>query len=392
MPETIKEYYLNGLLTSVSRCVTITEQEEKKEIGELVVSPKFEEMIYMPNVETYIKAILEKLKRGEKFNLLLTGTAGTGKTSTAKMLACETNKPFVYLTGSMGNRKIVEMLMNSKAGSIVLIDEIHNMPERIAEILYPSIQDGEIYVEGKMIKLDLMFIGTTTEPEELPRPLLERFKQIELEELEDEQLRKILEKKGCNEDIALKLLNYSSNFRIISNLLEMIKLYGEVNEENLRKVFKLKSIDIHTGLSKLQDTYLDYLKKQEKASLRSLSLILRKSENYIKLEIEPELIRKGLVNITSRGREINPELAYHLEKMEKVKNVRFTEEDRKYAIGWLKDRKGITEALGSRYLELVNNVAEMIHNGCLPDEIDWGSFSDDKPIKESVKDNYICEL
>jgi Holliday junction resolvasome RuvABC ATP-dependent DNA helicase subunit len=168
--------------------------------------------------------MLEKAKT-ERINLLFYGQQGTGKTTTAKMFAVELNKPFVYLNGTMSKEKIMEVLLNSKRNSLILIDEIHSWRESIAELIYPAIQDNELIINGKIKKIDYMFIGTTTEPEKLPKPLLDRFKQVELEELEGEQLRKLMLIKGCQEKAIDLILNYSNNFRIIQNIIDLIKLY-----------------------------------------------------------------------------------------------------------------------------------------------------------------------
>jgi Holliday junction resolvasome RuvABC ATP-dependent DNA helicase subunit len=199
-------------------------------------------------------------------------------------------------------------LLSAKKGSLVLIDEIHNIPEKVAEIIYPAIQDGEIYLEGKRKDVGhLMFVGTTTEPQDLPKPLRERFKQIELNEPDASMLKEILMKKGCTPQVAVNLLNFTHNLRILGSLLEMMGLFGEYDEKSLSQVFKLRKINISTGLSHLQENYMDILKKVGKMGLRTLALQLRKSEDYVKYEIEPDLIRKGLINITSRGRELIPD-------------------------------------------------------------------------------------
>lgn len=287
---------------------TIEIQEEEREtIGEFLIEPKLSDMVYENNIQTIMKLLINSLKN-TKQNILLFGSAGTGKTTTAKMLACESGRPFVYLTGSMGHKKITDLLLEATEKAIILIDEIHNLPEKVAEIIYPAVQDGEIYLHGKReILKDLVFIGTTTDPYQMPLPLRARFKQIELEELSKEKLKEVLLKKGCEEKSANVLLRFSTNMRIINNLLDMVRLYGEVNENNVLKVFKLKGINSDSGLSNIQEEYLKVLRKTLKMGVRNLSILLNRSEDYIKFEVEPDLIRKGFVIVTSRGREISPD-------------------------------------------------------------------------------------
>ncbi len=274
-----------------------------KKIGEIVNSPTFNDVVYSENQKEFIRLAINKMKT-DKINLLFSGFAGTGKTYSSKMIACETQKPFVYLTGSMGKSRILEMLQSLKPNALVLIDEIHNMSERIGEIIYPAIEYGELYVDGERIEVDCCFIGTTTEPEKLPKPLLDRFMRIEFEEPDYNLIKQILGKRGIPENVQRSLLNHTTNIRVLNKLIQYIQLYGQVNEVNCLKVFKMMKINLITGRSEEQEKYINYLKKVGKAGLRNISLVLRRSENYVKLDIEPELIKKEIISISSRGREL----------------------------------------------------------------------------------------
>lgn len=301
----IKEYYdTEGNL--LKRVTTIDIEPIREKVGEYLISPKKEDVVLNPLMKETIDLVLNRA-RLKPINLLLFGGAGTGKTTIGKMFAVELSRPFVYLNGEMNVEKVREIMLNLKDNSLVLLDEIHNLREKVAEILYPAVQDGEIGDNGKIIYLNnVMFVGTTTEPERLPKPLLDRFKQIELSELGKEELKKVLIKKGCEEKSADILLNYSTNMRILNNLLDMCNLYGSPIEPNIVKVFRLKNINIYSGLSKLQEDYLSILKKSDKPiGLRLLCLKLGKSEDYLKLEVEGELIKKGMILVTSRGRQLS---------------------------------------------------------------------------------------
>ena len=368
-------------------------EEQTEPIGEIIFKPKFDDVVYSEKQKVFMQLILERLKQGERRNLLFSGMAGTGKTFSSKMIACETGKPFIYLNGAMSKRKIINLMRSAKDNAIILIDEIHNLPEKVAEIIYSAVEDNEIYDDGvRHLLKNMTFIGTTTEPERLPKPLQDRFMKIEFEEPDEETMQKILNKMGLDDKCVGLMINYTLNIRILKKLIEYMKLYGDLTEENLVKVFRLMKINIYNGLSDEQEKYVDYLKKIKKASLRNLSLVLRRSENYIKLEIEPDLIRKSMLIITSRGRELAPEFAgYGYEQLEKERDKshsKYTKDNREVAINWLKEHEGITEKLGKRYLELVDVVAEMIANGEVPDTIDFESFSDDVSIRESKENNY----
>lgn len=281
------------------------ENNFNEKVGEYVYKPSFNEVFYNVNQKEFMFSILQRLKENKNINLLFSGLAGTGKTFSAKMLACETKRPFVYILGSLGKQKIVDMLLNLKANSIVLIDEIHNIPEKIAEVIYPAVEYNEIYLDGRCYKLNNpLFIGTTTEPERLPKPLLDRFLRIEFEEPDVENTIKILKSYNLNEECINLLLKYSNNIRILKKIINTIDAIGERDLKTLLKVFSIMKINKETGMSEEQEKYLLFLKSSGKQSLRNIGFYLRRSEEYIKEDIEPELIRKDLIIISSRGREL----------------------------------------------------------------------------------------
>jgi len=379
------------LIRSVRTESYIIGEEFKEKHGEDLTKPVFGDVVYENNVGEAIRLLIDNAKR-MPINILLFGGQGTAKTMTGKMLSVELNRPFVYINGLMSQKKILDIMTNLKQDALVLIDEIHNMSDRCAEVLYPAIQDGEIGVEGSIVKLDnIMFVGTTTEPQMLPKPLRDRFKQIELEELGKEKLEIFLKKQGLDEEVVGFLLSYSTNIRVINNMIDMMLLYGDCSKENLIKVFRLKKINLYSGLSELQDKYLSIIKKQTKPlSLRAICLMLGKSEDYIKNEVELELMKKQLIIVTSRGREINPEMKECLDNVREPK--KFDIDTKQIAIDYLNNNPQIKNKFGDRYLELVNWIAEKINNGISPDSIDIYSFGNDVDIQQSYETNYLEDL
>jgi len=283
----------------------IVEQgEEIEKIGEILNKPKFEDVVYSSKQEEFIKLVLEKLKKGEILNLLFSGYAGTGKTYSAMMIAVETQRPFVYMAGNQSKLKVLEILNNLKDNCVVCIDEIHGMRDNVAEIIYPVIEYGELYIDGTKKPLNAIFICTTTEPEGLPKPLQDRLMRIEFDEPTQDMTKKILKKMGLNNECITYLINYTLNIRILKKLIKYMDMYGKRDKENLVKVFRMMKINWKTGLSEEQEDYIKYLKKVEKAGVRNIALVLRRSENYVKLDIEQDLVRKGLIHISSKGREL----------------------------------------------------------------------------------------
>jgi Holliday junction resolvasome RuvABC ATP-dependent DNA helicase subunit len=393
------EKYNKGIdrINAIKRGEIVFDIVEK--IGEQLTFPKFDDVIYSSKQKEFMGLIINDIKRGINRNLLFKGMAGTGKTFSAKMVAVETQKPYIYINGQMTQKRIFDIVTNLKDNSLVLIDEIHNLPEKVAEILYPAIEYGEISDNGKTIKLNNpLFIGTTTEPEQLPKPLQDRFFAIEFDEPDDEMCKKILEKMNVDKEAIDYLILYTTNIRKLKKLISMLDLFGKRDMESLNKVFRMLKINIYNGLSEEQTKYLDYLKKHKKGSLRALGLVMRRSEDYIKYEVEEGLLKKGLVVVTSKGRELSPDLQWdsteELERAEEliVKEPKFKEDSREKARRYLEENPSIKEKFGKKYFELISFMAEQVESGNDLDLVDWESFGTDKKIKDSYEDNYLGEL
>lgn len=394
----IYEYWRDGVLERTRTITKIEPEVEEEKIGEILLEPSFEEVVYEEKQKDFMLMLLDRLKK-ENIPLLFSGLAGTGKTYSAKMLACELKKPYVYINGQMTQKRIKDILLNLKENSLVCIDECHNLPVKVAETIYPAIEYGELSVDGKTSKLNNpMFVGTTTEPEGLPKPLLDRFFTVNFNEPNEELIKKILGKMDLPEELINRMINHTINIRNLKKLIKLLDMYGERTVDNLSKIFRIMGINMYSGLSREQDKYIQYLKENKVASLRNLSLILRMSEDRIKYDIEPELIRKELISISSKGRMLNPKIMSEtLEELEKAqeqmaKSPKFKQDTRQRAINWLNENKDIKDLFSKRYFELVSFMCEQYENGIEFDLIDWSSFSDDISVKESFENNYLDVL
>lgn len=280
----------------------IEEQFEPEIVGTYLDSPKFEDVVYNDKMKEFMKLVLMNLKKNP-FPLLFTGFAGTGKTYSSKMLSVELKRPYIYLHGNMKREVIEDILINSD-NAVICIDEIHNLRTKVAELLYPAIQDNEVSLNGELIKINPIFIATTTEPQSLPKPLQDRFFRVEFEEPDEVVCRQILLKMGVDEKAIEKLVNYTVNIRVLKKLVKIMDFYGDRSYNSLKKVFEIMKINLN-GFSEDQIKYINFLKSQDKPiGLRNIALKLRMSTDRIMLDIEPDLIRKNIVLVSSRGREL----------------------------------------------------------------------------------------
>lgn len=190
-------------------------------------------------------AILRKaIESGNIPSFILWGPPGVGKTTLAKIIANQQNRPFFTLSAvHSGVKDVRETIAKAKTqqffdapNPILFIDEIHRFNKSQQDSLLSAVEQGTI-----------ILIGATTENPsfEVISPLLSRSQVYILKSLEKEDLI-ILIDKALKEDIYLKDLNvkikeYESLLRFsggdarkLYNTLELV-----INTENSKSDKKI---------------------------------------------------------------------------------------------------------------------------------------------------------
>lgn len=240
--------------------------------------------------------------------ILFTGARGTGKTSLAKYIAQIKNKQLYFLTGNtLNQKKLFNTLIKLKEGDIILIDEIHRVKPEVQEILYQPLNDNCLpltTVTGENVVIELpkfSVLATTTKTSLLSKPLISRFNLIfQIPHYSIKQLAEIIHSKFDNiilED-CLKIANNITTPR------EAINLAQRVNNFELSIDESLKFIGYEYGLSNFERDYLKVLQCSKKLSLTSLTFALQLDKDEV-YRIEDKLIKKELLNISSKGRELS---------------------------------------------------------------------------------------
>src|ERR1043166_2470092 len=104
-------------------------------------------------------------KRGEPVpHLLMSGPAGLGKTTLARIVAHEMGGRLIEMVGSSVKNvnDMTNHLRQLQANDVLFIDEAHALPRKIEEVLYGAMEDGSITVEQRGFNDLLRQIGVAT--------------------------------------------------------------------------------------------------------------------------------------------------------------------------------------------------------------------------------------
>lgn len=229
--------------------------------------------------------------------ILFRGASGYGKTELAKK-CCNflVGKDYEISLGK--NPKFNPKLW------VHFIDEIHTM--ETPEILFPIIDAGE-YV----------FVFATNYDSVLPEALINRCKSFIFTDYSDEELMDIF-KYHCSlhfsDEVIKHVIDVSGrNPRImVKTFIDNIQIHYYRNKEKLERQTDNEIIDeidklhgIKGGLDRISMQYLECLKALGgHASINLLASSMRLDINTIKYTIEPALLYKKYIRITSKGREL----------------------------------------------------------------------------------------
>lgn len=279
-------------------------------------------------------------KRGDPLgHLLFDGPPGLGKTTFATVLPRELGTECQITSGPVltAPKDLLPYLTNASYGSILFIDEIHRLPPAVEEFIYPVMEDFRVDIslgEGlnaRTINMRLKqftLIGATTRSGLLTAPLRDRFVNREhLDFYTIDDLAEIVRRNAnklqtkitdeATEEIACRSRGTP---RIANNLLRWTRDFadsesdGRISTQVARDALAKREVDA-LGLDRQDRRYLETLIVVfggGPAGVQALGHSMNIAADTLEDEVEPFLLRCGLLQRTPRGRMATAATFEHL--------------------------------------------------------------------------------
>jgi Holliday junction DNA helicase RuvB len=279
-----------------------------------------------------------KVSRRPLDHMLLVGSAGTGKTTLGQVIAHEMGTKVYMLKAPVSFDVFEELARVAQDGDVVFIDEIHLQVSgdrrgitqaADPETFYHVMEDQRLITTGGPQPFPACtFIGATTDAGLLPEPFLDRFPlKPQLDEYTEGEMTELASRnaKALGVVIAPEAARCFARAsrgipRQINTYVKNAKSFAATTIDGTLAVEIVVELNSTTldGLTRDMQNMLRFLLHARhenaggrityKAGLGSIATALGKSRDSkaVALYVEPILMKRGLIAVTSGGRELTP--------------------------------------------------------------------------------------
>lgn len=265
-------------------------------VEDIFAPTSFAEYIGQEDAKALAQITLQAAKKDGRAlpNMLIVGEYGLGKTSLARLIMQDYGEPVRLVDGASVNAAL--------PSDHVILDEIHNLNPEVADSLNILIDSNKVHI-----------IGCTTDPGALPSAFRSRFRVLQLESYDVENLTEILNRvvrrkhvsatKAVLSQIALRSrfnARYAlSNLSLVFDLLT-INSQSTITSSLVKEAFKKLGVD-SKGFLRRDYKFMAALSDRP-VGLQYLQAATGLDAKTIEEEVEPYLMKMGLLDRTPRGR------------------------------------------------------------------------------------------